>query len=72
MKLNNLKFLLAILFIFNLSNYAYAAKNNVISTPFAMWGVSIIFIGLFLYLCGVFIASINKGLLRLLDFPLGF
>ena len=37
-----------------------AAKNNVISTPFAMWGVSIIFIGLFLYLCGVFIASINK------------
>ena len=37
-----------------------AVKNNAISTPYAMWGVSIIFIGLFLYLCGVFIASINK------------
>ena len=31
MRLNNFKILLVILFIFNLSNYAYAAKNNVIS-----------------------------------------
>lgn len=36
------------------------AKNITISTPFAMWGVLIIFIGIFLYLMGVFIASINK------------
>jgi len=37
-----------------------AKKNITISTPFAMWGVLVIFIGIFLYLMGVFIASLNK------------